>query len=129
MSNPENTGPNPDDVIGDDVLADPSLANYPAMASGNNCAKNWDAALLCNCTNDRMKIIANTLDVPIASRTRKHVLYQAIYDAMTNDQTCPQCPGGDCMPNDHMFAPTEQPPPGWVIGVAGIFVEPAPPAS
>ena len=67
--------PNPDDVIGEDALADPTLANYPAMASGNYCAKNWDTALLCNCTNERMKVIANTLDVAVTSRTRKHTLY------------------------------------------------------
>ena len=121
------TEPNPDDVVTEDVLQDPEQANYPAMASGNNCAKNWDSALLSNCTNERMKVIANTLDVSVASRMRKHLLYRAIYDAMTNDQACPQCPGGDCDPNTHLFAPTEQPPPGWIMGDANIYVEPTPP--
>ena len=99
---------NLDDVVPDD---DPEVDNYPPMATGNNCAKNWDTALLQNCTGDRMKVIAATLDVPVTSRTRKYMLYRAIYNAMNNDQSCPSCPGGDCQPNTHFFAPSEQPPP------------------
>ena len=113
-----------DDVIPDD---DPEVANYPPMATGNNCTKNWDTALLQNCTGDRMKTIAAALDVPVTTRVRKYILYRAIYNAMNNDQTCPTCPGGDCQPNSHVFMPTEQPPPGWVMGDGGVFVEPTPP--
>ena len=132
MSNPAVEGPqavdpNLDDVIPDD---DPEVANYPPMATGNNCAKNWDVALLQNCTGDRMKVIAAALDVPVTTRVRKYILYRAIYNFMSNDQSCPSCEGGDCAPNSHMFAPTEQPPPGWVMGDNGLYVEPIPaPAS
>ena len=30
----------------------------PTMANGAACAKNWDVALLQNCTMERMKVIA-----------------------------------------------------------------------
>ena len=104
----EPVDPNLDDVIPED---DPEVANYPPMATGNNCTKNWDTSLLQNCTGDRMKAIAAALDVTVTTRVRKYILYRAIYNAMNNDQTCPSCPGGDCQPNAHMFMPTEQPPP------------------
>ena len=64
----ESADPNLDDVIPED---DPEVANYPPMATGNNCTKNWDAALLQNCTGDRMKIIAASLDVAVTTRVRK----------------------------------------------------------
>ena len=113
ITGPQVVDPNLDDVIPDD---DMEVANYPPMATGNNCAKNWDTALLQDCTGDRMKAIAATLDVPVTSRMRKYILYRAIYNSMSNDQACPSCPGGDCVPNSHLFLPTEQPPPdgSWV---------------
>ena len=111
VTGPQAVDPNLDDVIPDD---DPEVANYPPMATGNNCAKNWDASLLQNCTGDRMKAIAASLDVTVTSRMRKYMVYRAIYNSMNNDQACPacpSCPGGDCVPNSHLFMPTEQPPP------------------
>ena len=119
----EITDQNLDDLIPED---DPEVANYPPMATRNNCTKNWDTALLQNCTGDRMKVIAATLDVAVTTRVRKYILYRAIYNAMSNDQSCPSCPGGDCVPNSHLFMPTEQPPPGWVMGDNGLYVEPTP---
>ena len=32
--------------------------NLPPLANGAACAKNWDVALLQNCTMERMKVIA-----------------------------------------------------------------------
>ena len=61
---------NLDDVIPED---DPEVANYPPMATGNNCTKNWDTSLLQNCTGDRMKAIAAALDVPVTTRVRKNL--------------------------------------------------------
>ena len=120
----DNVDQNLDDDIPED---DPEVGNYPPMATGNSCTKNWDAALLQNCTGDRMKVIAASLDVAVATRVRKYILYRAIFNAMSTDQSCPSCPGGDCDPTSHMFMPTEQPPAGWVMGENNIFVEPTPP--
>ena len=49
----------------EDILDE--LAPYPMMAIGAGCRKNWDSALLQDCTMDRHKIIArdyNTVHAP-----------------------------------------------------------------
>ena len=49
-----------DNISQEDILEpgiDEEFAPYPKMASGAGCRKNWDIALLQDCTMDRHKII------------------------------------------------------------------------
>ena len=48
-------------------------------------------------------------------------MFQAIWDAMLEDQTCQTCTGGSCDPATHYFPPIENPPLGWVRGSNGLY--------
>ena len=116
----------PEEIIAPEDIYEPEDdedSTCPPMASGYNCYKNWDSALLQNCTNDRLKIIANDYE-SVGSARHKKELYKMIFAAMTADTDCVTCPGGDCDPYTHMFRPTVHPPQGWVMGPSGIYVKP-----
>ena len=84
---------------------------YPPMADSSSIAKNWEAALLQNCGERRMKAIAKDFKLPGYSSLVKEKLFHALFNHMTTLQDCSVC-GGDCDPNKHLFPATEEPPPG-----------------
>ena len=113
--------------VEDDIVDGDDMADYPPMATPNNCAKDWDVSLLQNCTAKRLQAIAKDYE-GVNARQNKVPLFKDIYNAMLEDQTCESCPDGKCNPASHYFNPLENPPHGWVRGPDGIFVKPqAPP--
>ena len=77
---------------------------YPPLASQTNCAKNWDVSLLQICTARRLRSIGWKYD-GVTSKMNKPEMFQAIWDAMLEDQDCQTCTGGSCDPTTHYFPP------------------------
>ena len=84
---------------------------YPPLPPANALAKDYDFAVLHNCTVDRMREIAKNYH-GVNGRQRKLELFQALYDAMVATQECPTCLLEDgCDPLTHNFPPLKEPPP------------------
>ena len=86
---------------------------YPPMADPSNIAKNWEAALLQDCGERRMKSIAKDFGLTGYSSLVKEKLLHLLFNHMTTLQDCVVC-RGDCDPNKHLFPATEDAPPGHV---------------
>ena len=131
MSNPEQPSleqtPHTDNTPGVENESD-SGENYPQPAAGNKCAKDYDDALLQDCTIHRMRIITRQYE-GISRDGVKDVLFRNIFNAMNDNQDCPQCPGGLCDPTSHMFPGSIEPPEGWVKGPNGLYGPPTNPPS
>ena len=110
-----------DEVIDPEQITDEFLDHYPKCAGPGECAKDFDSALLQNCTALRMRNIAKQYP-SVDARQNKIPLYRSIFEAMQDQQECLICPGGNCDPRVHLFAPMINPPPGWVMGDAGVHV-------
>ena len=111
--------------VADEFSPDSEL---PAMANGAACAKNWDVALLQNCTNERMKVIARDYqDVSISANRTKPQLFRALHQAMLQDDECDTCGSidgaGQCDPSTHSFLPWWDAPEGWIMGPNNIYVK------
>ena len=117
------TSDNMDDEGADDVPVTDMPQGYPQLAPLNALAKEYDFALLKDCTVARMRGIAKTYS-GVNPRLTKPELFQALFDAMLDDQVCEVCQGG-CDPLTHLFPPTREPPAGWIRGPNGIHA-PAP---
>ena len=122
---------NEGDAHDSQVLRDELVANEDLTASLSNTghtkapAKDWDYALLADCSARRLRVIAK--DYPGAnSKANKAEFYQHIFDCMMDEQDCQSCPGGNCDPAVHQFKPTDVPPQGWLRGSDGIFTAPLP---
>ena len=115
---PATDEPHEDDVsdVGEHEL-------YPQPASRTNCAKDYDDALLQDCTVSRMRLIARAY-ADVDSKGVKSVLFRALYDAMNDDQECPQCHDGKCIPDSHMFLGISAAPAGWIKGPDGKYAPP-----
>ena len=102
-----------------------------SSASYKPPAKDWDTALLVDCSARRLRIICK--DYPgCAAKANKEQMYQHVLEAMSEEQQCDICTGGICGPTTHYFPPTQHPPTGWYRGPEGIFIPPPvvnPPAS
>ena len=129
MSNPEQSAPElseqTDQVSSDNPTSDTS-ESYPQLPT--KTAKDFDEAILQDCTVHRMRTIARQYE-GVSREGVKEVLFRNIFNAMNDDQDCPQCPGGMCDPTVHKFPGSAEPPEGWIKGPNGLYGPPsAPPA-
>ena len=62
------------------------------MARLQQCAKDYDPALLKDCTVDRMSSVPKNYDFA-SSKFQKPHLYKAIFEAMLVDAECNVCQG------------------------------------
>lgn len=109
----------PDDLVVDDEF-DMDLGPYPALTMGANCAKNYDTAVLKDCTEERMRIIADRYEGVNPKERTMSVLFKALFDAMSDNQQCDTCPSGDCDPLTHRLPPSSLPPLDFVLGEDGM---------
>ena len=68
----------PEEIVAPEDIYEPEGdqdSTCPPMASGSQCYKNWDRALLQNCTNVRLKVIANDYE-SVGSARSKLELYR-----------------------------------------------------
>ena len=71
-------------------------------------APDSEDALLADCSVERIKAIAKSMDLTSYSRLRKEELIAFISTAMLQITECPTCGGGQCQPTEHYFAPVQQ---------------------
>ena len=107
-----------DDHVTDEDGQTSNSVSGPSKA----CAKDWDFALLRDCSARRLRVIAK--DYPgLDSKANKPEAYQHILEAMLDDQDCTTCKG-NCSPDSHFFPPSVPPPQGWRRGLDGLFTAP-----
>ena len=100
---------------------------YPPLnQKKTTIAKDWDSALLQDCSMNRLRHIAQSYS-GVTTRHNKEQTFEAICDAMADEMEClstDTCPGGDCDPFKHIFGPIENPPDGWTLGADGKYAPP-----
>ena len=101
---------NPGEVNPDDVLDRGFREGYPKMATPRALAKEYDPAFLHNCSAERLRNIAKGYK-NVVIRSPKVELFQALFDAMLEEQECPVCEV-NCDPRTHVFLPFKDPPHG-----------------
>ena len=115
-----------DEATAEDSFDEAQLPDtYPRLKPKGKGARDWDSALLADCSARRIRIIAKAYPGIPAKWKNKLEHFQLICDAMADDMECLQCKGGDCDPFTHYFAPTEPPPAGWVRGQDGLYRDPS----
>ena len=121
----------------DAAAADPNLEDeFQQLSSGPNsptapskaCAKDWDYALLKECSAKRLTSIAKEHYPGCDPKANKPEKFQHIHDSMLDEQDCEIC-NGNCNPATHYFPPSAPPPQGWKRGPDGLFAPPSTPST
>ena len=112
----------------EDEFQQSSYGPNSPIAPSKACAKDWDYALLKECSAKRLTGIAREHYPGCDPKANKPEKFQHIHDSMLDIQDCDVCKG-NCNPATHYFPPSAPPPQGWKRGQDGLFAPPSTPST
>ena len=112
----------------EDEFQQSSYGPNSPIAPSKACAKDWDYALLKECSAKRLTGIAREHYPGCDPKANKPEKFQHIHDSMLDIQDCDVCKG-NCNPATHYFPPSAPPPQGWKRGPDGLFAPPSIPST